>query len=77
MTPDDHEALARTRYAIITAMRASGVLLMVLGLWIWNSDILKDGGMPTLGVPLFLLGFVESLIVPQILARKWRTPPRP
>ncbi len=77
MTPDQREHLARTRYMILSAMRASGALLMVLGLWIWYSDILRDGGMPTVGAPLFVLGFFESLILPQIFARKWRTPPEP
>lgn len=77
MKPDAGDQLARTRYAILSALRASGVLLMVLGLWIWNSDILRDGGWPLVGVPLFALGFFESLILPQIFARKWRTPPEP
>lgn len=77
MTPDERDQLARTRYVILSALRASGVLLMVMGLWIWNSDILREGGWPTVGVPLFALGFVESLILPQIIARKWRTPPEP
>ncbi|WP_380874131.1 hypothetical protein ACFB49_45950 [Sphingomonas sp. DBB INV C78] len=77
MTPDERDRLARTRYAILSAMRASGVLLMVLGLWIWNGNILREGGMPILGVPLFAIGFVESLLLPQVFARKWRTPPEP
>ncbi|AGH49133.1 MULTISPECIES: hypothetical protein [Sphingomonadales] len=74
MNRDDAERLARTRYTIISAMRASGALLMVLGMWIWVGDILRAGGLPAAGVPLFAIGFLQSLIVPQILARKWRTP---
>lgn len=77
MTPDERDQLARTRYAILSAMRASGVLLMLLGLWIWNSDILQEGGWPMVGMPIFAAGFFESLILPQIFARKWRTPPEP
>ncbi|ARS29150.1 hypothetical protein [Sphingomonas sp. KC8] len=75
MTPDERDRLARTRYTILSAMRASGVLLMILGLWIWNGDILQAGGLPIAGIPLFALGFAEALLLPQILARKWRTPP--
>ena len=77
MTPDERDQLARTRYAILSALRASGVLLMLLGLWIWNSDIIREGGWPLVGVSLFALGFLESLILPQIFVRKWRTPPEP
>lgn len=77
MTSEEREKLAKTRYAVLSAMRASGALLMVLGLWIWHADILRDGGMPAVGAPLFLLGFTESLLLPQFFARKWRTPPEP
>ena len=75
VTPQDRENLARTRFTILSAMRASGALLVILGLWIGYGDILRPDGWPMLGVPLFLLGVAESLIVPRILARRWRTPP--
>jgi hypothetical protein len=75
MTPQDRERLARTRYAILSALRASGALVMILGLWIWYGNVLRGGGWPAIGGPLFGLGFVASLIVPRVLARRWRTPP--
>jgi len=50
---------------------------MLVGLWIWHGDIVREGGFIALGGPLFVLGFVESLILPQILARKWRSPREP
>lgn len=71
MTPDQRDQLARTRFAILSALRASGAILMLIGLWIWLGDILRAGGWPGLGVPLFALGFVESLILPPVLARRW------
>lgn len=71
---DPEEALAQTRYTIITMARASGVLLMLLGMWIWNGDILRTGGWPEIGVPLFILGMLESLVLPQWLVRRWRSP---
>jgi len=75
MTPEEREQLARVRYGIITILRASGAVLMLIGLWIWLGDILREGGWPAVGLPLFIAGFFESLVVPQILARQWRTPP--
>jgi hypothetical protein len=74
VTDAEREALARTRYAVLSAARASGVVLMLIGIWIWNGDIVRDGGLPAVGVPLFVLGALESLVLPQLLARRWRTP---
>lgn len=76
MTPDQEDQLAKVRFSIITLLRSSGAVVMLIGLWIWQGNILRDGGWTAVGLPLFILGFVESLIVPQILARKWRTPPQ-
>lgn len=77
MTSEDRERLERTRFAVLSAARASGAVLMLVGLWIWHGDIVRDGGSIALGGPIFILGFVESLILPQILARKWRSPREP
>ena len=79
MTPDQQNALARTRFAILAAVRASGVVLMLFGLWIWYGDLLDEGGNPPVGVLLFAVGFAESMLLPALLVRRWRsgTPPRP
>ena len=75
MTRDEEDRLARSRFAMLSAMRAAGVAMMLIGMWIWFGDIVREGGYPPVGLPLFVLGFLESLIVPQLLARRWRTPP--
>lgn len=77
MTPQERDRLAATRFAILSAMRASGVVLMLLGLWIWHGGLLRPGGWPAVGAPLFLLGFAESLLLPIVLAKRWRSPPAP
>ena len=76
MTPDDEARLGRSRFAMLSAIRAGGVVMMLLGMWIWLGDLVRLGGDTVVGFPLFLIGFVDSLIVPQILSRRWRTPPR-
>jgi hypothetical protein len=75
MTPAERDRLAATRFTLLSAMRASGVVVMLIGLWIWHGDIARVGGWPAAGAPLFLLGFVESLLLPKYLAKRWRTPP--
>jgi len=77
MTRDEQERLERSRFAILSAARASGAVVMLIGLWIWHGNILREGGFVALGGPLFVLGFFQSLILPQILARKWRSPRQP
>jgi hypothetical protein len=77
MTREEEERLERTRFTLLSAARASGAILMLLGLWIWHGDVIREGGYLLVGAPLFVIGFVESLILPQVLARKWRSPPRP
>lgn len=74
MTPDEQERLARSRFAMLSAMRATGVVFMLAGMWIWFGNLLHDGGYMPVGFPLFVLGFAESLILPQIIARRWRSP---
>lgn len=75
MTPDEQDRLARSRFTMLSAMRAGGVVTMLLGMWIWWGDVLREGGYTAIGFPLFVIGFVNSLIVPQLLVRRWRTPP--
>ncbi|HEX8447495.1 MAG TPA: hypothetical protein VF649_12890 [Sphingomonas sp.] len=77
MTPEDMEKLAMTRFAIISAVRASGVVLMLFGLWIWYGDLLDTGGNWMVGMPLFVLGMAESMLLPRYLIRGWRSPPQP
>ncbi len=75
MTPDERLRLERQRFAVLSAMRAAGVVVMLLGLWIWFGGMLAAG--ETIGPAIFILGLVESMVVPAWLARRWRTPPRP
>jgi len=75
VTPEQREQLARARFGILAAARASGVVLMLFGLWIWYGDLLDEGGNMLVGALVFFLGFFESLLLPKMLARRWRTPP--
>jgi hypothetical protein len=74
MTPDDEHSRARSRFFALVLMRLSGILVMALGLAIWRTDLLRDGGWPAVGIPLALLGFVESILLPKFVAHRWRTP---
>ena len=77
MTPQDDEALWRNRFIAINLVRIGGTAVVLVGLAIWHSDLVVEGGTLVLGLPLALAGLVISFWGPKWLASRWRTPPGP
>jgi hypothetical protein len=75
MTPQEQENLARKRFIALTLLRATGVVLMLIGMGIIASQAVQPSDL--VGGIIFVVGLVDSLILPRILIRKWRTPPAP
>ncbi len=75
MTPEDREFLAKSRWQTMQLLRFTGIIVMIIGMWIWAGDILRIGGWPMLGVPIFALGIFEALVLPVILAKRWKSQP--
>ena len=73
MTPQD-ETLWRNRFIAVNMMRIGATLVVLLGLAIWQSDLVVEGG-SILGLPIALIALVVSFLGPAYLARRWRTPP--
>jgi hypothetical protein len=71
------EATWRNRFILINVVRIGGTLLALAGLAAWQSDWLREGGWPEVGLPTTLLGLLISFGGPQWLARRWRTPREP
>jgi len=69
------EATWRSRFIMINLTRIGGTAVALLGLYLWHSDHLREGGAMEVGLPIALLGIAISFLVPRLLARKWRTPP--
>lgn len=68
---------AMGRFMIIQAMRLIGALLALAGIAVLTRRIAALDGLPELAGYAFLaVGLVEFLVVPQVLARKWRSPKR-
>lgn len=76
MSPTPPDNVARNRFAIIQLVRIGGTVIALLGVLLWQSDRLVDGG-SFIGFPIALIGLAISFGGPQYLARKWRTPPGP
>lgn len=70
----ERDQLARTRFFALAAMRLAGIFLLGFGLAVWRTDLLRPGGWPAVGIPLAILGFLESLLLPKLFASRWRSP---
>ncbi len=71
MMPDGDPAQGRLQ--ILLGLRALGVAAMLAGLGIWLGHRLGEAGQ-VIGPMLFVAGAAASLLVPAVLARRWRTP---
>jgi hypothetical protein len=75
MIPEDDETLWRNRFIMVNMMRIGATLVVLLGLAIWQSDLVVPGG-SILGLPITLIALFVSFWGPKWMARRWRTPPR-
>ncbi len=61
----------KSRFLLFTAARLGGLAIMVLGISVAFSDLVRDGGNRQLGGLLIALGTIEMVVVPLILKRFW------
>lgn len=71
---NDADRLARSRFLRLSLLRLAGIMLFFLGMTISLTDLVRPGGLRSIGIPLALLGLAGSLILPKVFARRWRTP---
>ena len=76
MTPNSPADPARNRFVLIQLARIGGTVVALLGLLLWQSDRIVQGG-SFWGFPVTLLGLILSFWAPLHLVRKWRTPSEP
>lgn len=70
---EDAEALAKKRFMILSGVRLLGIPFVVAGLLNMTGQLLPDLA-PWLGIALLLNGIVDIMIIPPMLARKWKSP---
>lgn len=63
--------VARNRWLIISALRLGGVAMVVIGILILRQIL---GGSPVVGYGLLAIGLIDFMVVPLLLARRWRSP---
>ena len=72
MTPHHDDEIWRTRFIQINMVRLGGTAIVFLGLAIWYTNLLVEGGTIVLGLPLALAGLVVSFLGPKWLSRHWK-----
>ena len=75
MTDRPPEDVARDRWMVIQATRIIGFALVLLGILL-SRDVIDLAGEANhlVGYILIVAGLTDGFLVPQFLARKWRTP---
>ena len=69
----DDETLWKRRFLIFMAARLFGVATFILGVAIAYGDLLREGGHPTIGAVLIIVGVIDAVFAPKLLKRHWDT----
>lgn len=69
---EDPDTRARDRFAVLVGLRLGGAALMLVGLYLWLGG--RIDGARDFATLLVVVGAVGALLVPRLLARRWRTP---
>ena len=67
----DDERKWRNRLLLYTGARAFGIVVMLLGIAIIYSDLLREGGWPRLGAVIAIAGVIDALFAPRLLKKHW------
>ena len=67
----DDERKYRNRLLAYTGARAFGLAVMLLGIAIIYSDLLREGGWPQLGAIIAIMGVIDALFAPRLLKKLW------
>ena len=65
------EEVWKQRFGLFALSRLIGVILIVGGVAITFSDLLRPGGWPVLGGVLILFGLLDALVAPKLLKKHW------
>ena len=68
---DEAEELARTRFMKLQLIRLGGVAMAMLGAVIISGRLID---LPELGYVLLVLGALEFFLLPNLVAKNWRSP---
>lgn len=67
----EEETKAQQRFLVLNLVRISGAIMLVIGLAVIANGVF---GLPVAaGYVLFLVGIVDFMLVPLLLAKRWKS----
>ena len=68
---NNDEAKWKKRLLAYTGARMAGLAVFGLGVAIFYTDLLREGGWPQVGAVFIVLGLIDTLLLPMVLKRHW------
>lgn len=65
------EDIWKRRFFLYMGARLFGLAVLVLGLLIAISDLVREGGWPELGAIVAIMGAIDALFAPRLLKKMW------
>ncbi len=67
----DEETKWRNRLWAYSAARIGGLAVFALGLAIFYTDLVREGGWPRLGALVIVDGLIDALFAPMVMKKHW------
>jgi hypothetical protein len=65
------EDIWKRRFHLFLLARLFGLAIFFLGLAVIYSDLLREGGWPTVGAILVIAGTIDAVFAPKLLKKMW------
>ena len=65
------EQVWKQRFLMFTLIRLFGLAMILLGIAIAYSDLLREGGWPIVGLFIAIMGAVDAIFAPRLLKKAW------
>lgn len=65
------EEVWKKRFLIFSLARLFGLAMILLGVAVAYSDLLRDGGWPLVGLIIAAMGAIDALFSPRLLKKMW------
>jgi membrane protein implicated in regulation of membrane protease activity len=67
----DNEAVWKRRFLIFALIRLAGLATIFLGIAIAYTGLVREGGWPTAGLIVAIMGMIDAVFAPRILKKQW------
>ncbi len=62
----------KRRFGMFAILRVTGLAMMLAGIFVGLTDLVRPGGVAVLGVVLGVAGAIDGILLPTLLRRRWK-----